>query len=109
MKRLEPILFEKYGINKLTELTKEAKTKPDPIELLEPTIQMYEKLYKDNSALTQQFMSMITEAGPIKDSGLDITLCRWINVLEVFIEVWQKGKEDLIIEEYNHRCSRVIP
>lgn len=153
---------ENYGMNKLTELTKEAKTKLDPIELPEPTIQMYEKLYKDNSALTQQFMSRITEAGPMKETdilqllkkelkelrgetyetvqdklvefasvygnmlikklggrwkynkriaktGLDITLCRWINVLEVFIEAWQKGKEDLIIEEYNYRCSRVIP
>ena len=153
---------EKYGMNKLTELTKEAKTKPDPIELLEPTTQMYEKLYKDNSALTQQFMSRITAAGPIKETdilqllkkelkelrgekyktvqdklvefaavygnmlikklggrwkynkriaktGLDITLCRWINVLEVFIEAWQKEKENLIIEEYNYRCSRVIP
>nr|WP_314465175.1 hypothetical protein [uncultured Clostridium sp.] len=45
----------------------------------------------------------------IAKTGLDITLCRWINVLEVFDETWQKGKEDLIIEEYNYRCSRVIP
>lgn len=155
-------VVENYGMNKLTELTKEAKTNPDPIELLQPTIQMYKKLYKDNSALTQQFMSRITAAGPIKETdilqllkkelkelrgetyetiqdklvefasvygymlikklggrwkynkriakiGLDITLCRWINVLEVFIEAWQKGKEDLTIEEYNYRCSRVIP
>ncbi|PPK80596.1 hypothetical protein BXY41_106186 [Lacrimispora xylanisolvens] len=153
---------EKYGMNKLTELTKEAKTKPDPIELPEPTIQMYEKLYKDNSALTQQFISKIMVDGPIRETdillllkkelkelqgktyesvqdklvefasvygnmlinklggrwkynkriaktGLDITLCRWINVLEVFIEAWHKGKDDLIIEEYNYRCSRVIP
>lgn len=144
---------EKCGMNKLTELTKEAKTKPDPIELPEPTIQMYEKLYKDNSALTQQFISKITVEGPIRETdillllkkelkelqgktyesvqdgnmlinklggrwkynkriaktGLDITLCRWINVLGVFIEAWHKGKDDLIIEEYNYRCSRVIP
>ncbi len=41
---------EKYGINKLDELTKEKK-------FIQPTAQMYKKLYKENSVLTQQFIN----------------------------------------------------
>ena len=84
-------------MNKQTDLTKETKTKPDPIKLLEPTIQMYEKLYKDNSALTQQFISRITVDGPIKETDILLLLNKELKELQGKTYRCMKGLEVLIL------------
>ena len=40
--------------------------------------------------------------------NLDIPLYPGYPLLDWFIERWQKGEEDLIIEEYNIKCSEII-
>ncbi|PPK80589.1 hypothetical protein BXY41_106179 [Lacrimispora xylanisolvens] len=47
----------------------------------------------------------------VKSSGkasVDIPLFCRCNILVDFIEAWQKGEENLIIKNFNHKCNEVI-
>jgi hypothetical protein len=56
---------EKYGIDKLDELMKEKKS-------IQPTVQMYKKLYKENSVLTQQFINRNNAADLMEEDILQL-------------------------------------
>jgi hypothetical protein len=56
---------EKYGIDKLDELTEEKKS-------IQPTTQMYKKLYKENSVLTQQFINRNNAAELMEEDILQL-------------------------------------
>lgn len=41
-------------------------------------------------------------------TGLDIQLFCWVDILDDFVDAWQKGEENLIIDKYKNSCRPII-
>ena len=119
--RYDGTLYKKYKMETVFEVITQFAVEEDILQLLKKELEelqgeMYEDIQNKLVELVSVYGNMILKKlggrwEYVKSrgkAGVDIPLfCRCNNPVD-FIEAWQKGEENLIIENFNHKCNEVI-